>query len=120
MIILDYVFYKWVQFYKKLTSKPQQYSSLVLSVYFCMTILDIWLLIDLIFEVGILKKEIILILVIASYIFNYIRYERNFNISNLNEKWKNDKNSEVKWIIIVIYLFLLFAFPIGLGLSKLL
>jgi hypothetical protein len=118
MNILDYIFYRWVLIYKKFTSKPHFYSSLVLSVYECLTIFNIWLTLNLILGIDLPTKEAAYLIIALSYLLNYYRYERNFSISETLEKWTNDSNSKVKLWIIIVYLVALFAYPIGLGLSK--
>jgi hypothetical protein len=112
--LFDYIFYRIYKLFKeKGDNAPETKGTLILSMIQFLTFLDIVVFVRIIYPFSLPDKLYIVPLVALPGVINWLRYERNFDIGQLDVKWK-DEEPEKKirngWII-GIYLVVSFLIP---------
>ena len=113
MIIFDYIFYRWYFFYKKKDVDPDIYASKIVSAYQLLTIINIVLLTTVVLGVSRPSVKYLIGVIVILFILNYLRYERGFDITKLEDRWGNEsiEVKRLKAIIIIAYLVITFCIP---------
>ena len=113
MNIFDYIYYRWFRLYAKKDSDPDIYASGIVSAYQLLTIINLVLLSSVLFGFDYPKVTYLYPLIIVFFIINYFRYERNFDISELDERWKDEPKSkkQLHLVLLIAYLVITFITP---------
>ena len=121
MKIFDYIFFRVFYFFKaKNDFSPETKGSLIVSLIQCFTFL-------LLFDIGILifdysmftSKWQALPLILLVGIFNWYRYEKNFDLEELEAKWPDEDHNKriIRGFLIIIYLIVSAAIPVLRGMA---
>jgi len=110
----DYIFYRIYKFSKERgDNAPETNGTLLLSLMQFLTILDIIVFVRIVYPFPLPAKIYIIPLVALPAIINWLRYERNFDIDQLDVKWKDEQQKKKVrngWFI-GIYLVASFLIP---------
>jgi len=113
-MLFDYVFYRIYKFSKERgDSAPETNGILLLSLIQFLTILDLVVLIRIAYPFLLPGKIYIIPLVALIAIINWLRYERNFEMGQLDVQWENEEQKKKVrngWFI-GIYLVVSFLIP---------
>ncbi|AKQ44910.1 hypothetical protein TH63_03565 [Rufibacter radiotolerans] len=118
--LFDYIFYRVYKAYQKRDSTPEIYAAGVLSLMQFFFLLCILVFIGLFVEFPIPHKYYALPFIILILGINWFKYERNFNVKELELKWGKEDRSIRKrrgWLL-VLCLISLILFPIVIGVLK--
>lgn len=121
MKVFDYIFLRIYLFFKaKKDFAPERNGSLIVSLLQFLTILSLYLIGQEIFGYLMLTSKwqaLPLMLVIG--IFNWYRYEKQLNLEDLQEKWKDESSRDktARGFLIVIYLIVSAAIPVLRGMA---
>lgn len=65
-------------------------------------------------------KNYILVLILISFLLNYLWYEKSVDINDFKKRWKNESKEAHKrnWVLLKIYLWSSAIAPIVLGILK--
>lgn len=114
----DYIFYRIYKFSKERgDTTPTTNGILLLSLMQFLTILDLLVFIRIFYSFPLPSKWYIIPLITFPAIINWLRYERNFDIEKLHQRWQNeDKKKKVRhgWLI-SLYLLVSFLIPAAHG-----
>lgn len=88
--LFDYIYYRWFRLYAKEDSDPDIYASGIVSAYQLLTIINL-----VSFGCIIAGKErpgvkYLIPVILFIFVINYFRYERGFDISKLDDRWRNE------------------------------
>ncbi|WP_040495650.1 hypothetical protein [Fulvivirga imtechensis] len=112
--LFDYLFYRIYTFFReKGDNVPETKGTLILSLIQFFTLLDILVLIRLVYPFSLPHKYYVLPLIILIGFMNWYKYEKNLDLENFEEKWKDeDPERKVRdeWLI-GGYLILSFLIP---------
>lgn len=117
MDIFDYIFYRICKFYEKRDGTPQIYASGILSVIQFFALLSGLALIRLFVDFPIPQKYFVIPVIVGLIAINWIRYERNFDFSIFEERWKGEDEEKRRtrgWLI-VVSMIILISLPITIG-----
>ncbi|MCP4458274.1 MAG: hypothetical protein GY816_09670 [Cytophagales bacterium] len=117
MKLFDYIFYRWLELYSKHDDHPALYASGMVSAYQLLTLVDLVFISSIFFDFEIENAYFIYPFIAISFLINYIRYERNFDISKLKDRWENESEAskKINWRILVTYLIIAITIPIIYG-----
>lgn len=119
MTIFDYIYYRWFKLYAKEDSDPDIYASVIVSAYQVLTIINLVSL-GLILA-GFERPDVkyLIPIILLFFTINYFRYERNFDLSKLDDRWRNESKEKKKrnWILLIGYLVINFLIPWVYGFS---
>ncbi len=117
--LFDYIYYRWYCIYKKHDNNPELYSSGMVSAYQLLTIVNLALIIKVLFSIELPQNRYVLLIGIGVFAINYFKYERDFDVSLLEEKWGNESldKKRLRMICLLIYLIVTFLVPWIYGIS---
>ena len=118
--LFDYIFYRAYRFYNKRDGTPAIYASGILSVMQFFSLLSALAIFRLIVNFPIPQKYFIIPIVMILIGINWYRYERNFDIKKLDEKWSKEGVTQKRWkgwLIVASTIFFI-LFPITIGILK--
>ena len=112
--LFDYIFYRIYKFFKERGDNvPETKGILILSMIQFLTLFDLVVFVRMIYPFPLPEKIYIIPFVALPAIINWLRYERNFDLSKLDNRW-NDEDKMMKtrngWFII-LYLLVSFLIP---------
>lgn len=117
----DYIHYRIYKFSKERgDNAPETNGTLILSLMQCFTVLDIMVLVQIIHDYDFPNKFAFLPLLVVVGVFNWMRYERNFDAKNVEDRWKNETTrQQIKngWLI-GLYMLVTFLTPPVYGYLK--
>jgi uncharacterized membrane protein len=113
MTLFDYIYYRWFKLYAKEDSDPDIYASGIVSAYQLLTIINLVLLSSILFGFEYPKVTYLYPLIMVFFVFNYFRYERGFDISKLDDQWRNEpkEKKQRNWVLLIAYLVITFITP---------
>jgi hypothetical protein len=116
--IFDYIFLRWYRIYSGMEISPTASASVMVSFYQTLFIIFLASLYKLLFRVKLASPKYLLVIMVVILIINYLRYERNFDVVDLQTQWREESksNSKKRMIILIAYLVIMVAFPIIVGL----
>lgn len=122
LLLFDYIFYRIYKFFRdRGDGIPETAGSLLLSLIQFLTILDIMVIVKMIYDYPFPdNKYYFLPPLILLGVINWFRYEGNFDVSQLDAKWKDEEQSKkVKngWLI-GLYLLVSLFIPAVYGYLK--
>lgn len=119
MTFFDYIFYRWFRLYAKRDDDPRMSASVIVSAYQLLTIINLVLLGSIVFGYEYPGEGYIYILIVIFYVINYFRYERNFDLATLDDRWGNEPKNKKRLhlFLIISYLVITFVTPWIYGLS---
>ena len=111
--LFDYVFYRWFRLYAKKDDDPKMSASVIVSAYQLLTIINLVLLGSVIMGYEYPGEGYLYFLIVFFYAINYFRYERNFDVSELDERWGDEPESkkQLRLILLISYLVVTFITP---------
>ncbi len=119
--IFDYIFYRIYFFYKSQSFDIMEiYASALVSLAQSFTLLTIFSIISLGVDITAFSKFYGLLVIIPLLIFNWHRYERNFDIEEFVMQWAGETSSEKKmkgWLI-VVYFAIIVLTPVMIGVLR--
>jgi hypothetical protein len=120
--LFDYIFYRIYKFFRgKGDGIPETAGTLLLSLMQFLTVLDIMVIVKMIYDYPFPdNKYYFLPPLILLGVINWFRYERNFDISQFDIKWKDEEEKrKIKngWLI-GLYLLISFLIPAMYGYLK--
>lgn len=120
--LFDYIFLRVYQYFKeKGDNVPDTKGSLILSLIQLFTILDVMVFVNLIYDYAIPSKlGFFLPLMFVIGFINWYRYEKDFDLSELENRWKDEgqgKRITRGWLI-GTYVALSFLIPAVYGYLK--
>ena len=119
MIVFDYVYYRLYKLFKflKYGSDADLTASYALSTIQCFLIMNFVFFIQILWPFEIPSKWYVLPIVVFLIIFNWYRYEKKFDITDFELKWKNE-NKSIKlmrgWITAILSIILI-LYPLVYG-----
>ena len=114
MKLFDYVYYRWHRIYAKKDNDADIYASAIVATYQMFTIINLILIFSVIFNFERPDYKITIIpLALVLLAINYFRYERNFDVSELDERWGDEPESkkQLRLILLISYLVVTFITP---------
>lgn len=117
--LFDYIFYRWFRLYAKNDEDPKMSASVILSAYQLLTIINIVLFGSVFLGFEYPGEGYIYILIVLFYVINYFRYERNFDVSKLDEQWGSEPKNKKRlhMVLMIAYLVITFVTPWVYGFS---
>lgn len=122
IILFEYIHYRIYKFFHLRGDNISEFTAtLLLSLMQGLTLLDIDVLVELLFGYTLFSSKFIIL--IPGVIFaglNWYRYERNFDVGQLDAKWNyEERGKKVRngWLI-VLYLIISFLIPTVYGYIK--
>ena len=111
--LFDYIFYRWYNIYKSKDRDPNIYAAGMVLFYQLFTIINIVSITCILFGVDRPDKKYLLVPFIIFVVINYIRYENNFNISELDNLWKEEPYSPKRrnMILLMVYFIVMLVLP---------
>jgi hypothetical protein len=106
--------------YQKRDGTPEIYAAGVLSLMQFLTLVDLMFLVRLFYNFAIPSKYFFIPLLVLIIGINWFKYERGFDVKNLEAKWGEENSSQRKrrgWLL-VVSLISLILFPILIGVLK--
>ena len=105
--LFDYIFYRVYKFFQKKDNFiPDTKASATLSLMQFFTLLDILVFVRIMYPFSLPNKMYVLPVILILGGLNWYRYERNFNIEELENRWSKEDSARRKkngWFI-VLYL----------------
>ncbi len=119
MVLFDYIFYRWFRLYAKKDDDPKMSASVIVSAYQLLTIINLVLLGSIIMGYEYPGEGYLYVLIVLFYAINYFRYERNFDVSELDERWRDEPESkkQLRLVLLIAYLIGTFITPWIYGFS---
>lgn len=118
----DYIFYRVYKFFQvRGDNVPDTKGSLILSLIQFLTILDIMVIVQFFHDYPLPSKlGFFLPLLIIIGVINWYRYERNFDMEKLEDRWKNENQRQrvMRGWCIGLYLLTSFLIPAVYGYLK--
>ena len=121
-LLFEYVHYRIYRFFHSRGDNISEFTAtLLLSLMQGLTLVDIDVLVELLFNYTFFSSKFMVL--IPGVIFaglNWYRYERNFDVSQLDAKWKDEEQSKKVrngWLI-SLYLLISFLIPAVYGYLK--
>ncbi len=120
MKLFDYIYYRWHRIYAKEDNHPDIYASAMVATYQMFTIINMILFLSVAFDferpdykVTIIPLALILIAI------NWYRYERDFDVSKLDDRWGNEPENKKRlhMVLMMAYLVITFVTPWVYGFS---
>ena len=121
MKFFDYIFYRIYLFYKgQDDSILHIYSSGLITVLQFFSLLAIAAIVTSPFDLDPINKYFSLIIVIPLMLYNWNRYERNFDIEEYKEKYGNEslEDRKRKGRLIVVWFVLVILIPVIIGVLR--
>lgn len=120
--LFDYIFYRIYKFFRvRGDGIPETAGTLLLSLIQFLTVLDIMVIVKMVYDYPFPEnKYYFLPPLILLGVINWFRYERNFDISQFDGKWKDEEEKrKIKngWLI-GLYLLISFLIPAMYGYLK--
>ena len=121
-VIFDYIYLRGYQFFKeKGDNVPETKGSLILSLMQCLTLVDIDVVIRHFSGFTFFQSKFLVLIPLAIIgALNWSKYERNFDLKALEEKWRDqDQEKRIRngWAI-SLYLLMSFMIPVMYGYLK--
>lgn len=121
MTTFDYIFYRVYKLYiGQGSSVTHTYASGLVSILQFFTILFAVVILSLILEFDVFNKYQSLFIVIPLMIYNWYRYERDFDIKQYEERWGDEPKEERRkkgWLI-VLWFAVAILIPVGIGILR--
>ena len=98
----------------------ESYSSGLIALAQFMTIISLLFLLTLFIEFTIPSKWFFAPLLLILIVFNWYRYERNFNIDDFSARWKDEDSLAKKkngWLIVAYFIIVIFI-PVTIGILR--
>lgn len=112
----DYIFFRLYRFYYRMKNSPDGYimAAGVLSLIQFLTFINVMFIVRAFYKFEVPRSEIFIPLIIIIMIFNWFRYEKDFDIKELERLWSNveKKKRIIHDTFIGIYLFVSALIPI--------
>lgn len=120
MNLFDYIFYRVHRFYQKRDGTPAIYASAVLTIMQFFFLLSILALTRLIIDFPIPQKYFVIPIILLLLGVNWYRYEREFDIRQLESKWGQEDSAlrKRRGLLLVVSLISFILFPILIGVLK--
>jgi hypothetical protein len=120
MDLFDYIYYRWFRLYAKSDSDPDIYASVIVSAYQLLTVINLVLVASVLVGFNYPKVTYLYPFILFFYIINYYRYERGFDVSKLDDRWRREpKEQQLRnWILMIAYLMVTFFTPWIYGFIK--
>ncbi|MDN4167082.1 hypothetical protein QWY31_16345 [Cytophagales bacterium LB-30] len=118
MLLFQYIHYRFYDFFRdRGDDTPEFTATLVLSLLQFLTLIDIVFAIQLLYYFPLPSKLYFLPLLLGIPVLNWFRFEKSFDIVELDEKWRREKFKKrlINGWLILIYLLLVLLFPVVLG-----
>jgi hypothetical protein len=111
--VFDYIFYRWFRLYAKKDDDPKMSASVIVSAYQLLTVINLVLLGSIILGYEYPGESYLYFLIILFYVINYFRYERGFDISELDARWGDEPENKkrVYLVLVIAYLIVTFLTP---------
>ncbi len=111
--LFDYIFYRWYNIYKSNDSDPNIYAAGMVLFYQLFTIINIVSITCILLGVDRPDKKYLLVPFIIFVVINYIRYENNFNVSELDNLWKEESYAPKRrnMILLIAYFIVMLVLP---------
>lgn len=113
MALFDYIYYRWFKLYAKEDSDPDIYASGIVSVYQLFTIVNLVSFGCIIADIERPDVKYLIPVILFFFVINYFRYERDFDISKLDDRWRNEpkEKKQRNWVLMIVYLVITFITP---------
>lgn len=119
--LFDYIYYRIYTFFlKQRDNVPETKGSVLLTALQCFTLLSGVALLTLVWDFSLPPKIYLAPLIILIGVFNWYRYERNVDIEEFNDKWKDETSSERKkrgWLIVTFFIVVVLI-PVSIGVLR--
>lgn len=121
MNTFDYIFYRLYKFYiGQGSSITHTYAAGLVSVLQFFSLLTIVALLSFIVNIDLLNKYYSLFVIIPLMVYNWYRYERDFNIEKYESRWRDEPKPERRkkgWLI-VAYFAVVVLIPVSIGVLR--
>lgn len=122
LLLAEYVHYRIYKFFHSRGDNiPEFKATLLLSTMQAITLVDIDVFVELFFNYTFFSSKFIVLIPGVIFVgFNWYRYERNFDINQLDAKWKDEEHGKKVrngWLM-GLYLLISFLIPPVYGYLK--
>ncbi|UII34130.1 hypothetical protein LVD17_09920 [Fulvivirga ulvae] len=121
MNLFDYIYYRIYTFFlKQRDNVPETKGSVLLTVLQCFSLLSVVALVKLVRDFSLPPKIYLVPFVVPIGVFNWYRYERNFDIEKYKARWSHELKSERRkkdWLI-VTWFVLVILIPVSIGVLR--